>query len=422
MLKFKSATIEITPQKPSRLTGMSENEVSVGIHSKLEINAMIFNQNEQNIFFISIDTLFISSPIKIFIQKEINKNFVDVPESDILIMSTHTHYAPSLEERRIDLGKKDEEYFAFLKVKIMELIQLLNVKIFFEVEIDVQNGKTEKLTSNRRRKARNIRNYFKPFIAMEPNLNGFKNEKFDIINIYHKQDKKLAGLVFTFPCHPTNLFDKKLVSAEFPGGIRDLIRNKQNSNDLSIIYMPGFAGNVRAYPPHRKSIGKFVRDLLQLTYPVYYYRFQNKVEYDNWLDSLMTNFMNIWQEAKKTNINIQVLTSKMIKKPIKAIFDVSVEDTEDIIFRKISFGDQLAFFTISAEVVAEYSQVLDKIFKEDFSICTGYVDEVFGYLPTVNQINEGGYESGGYFKEFLVKGKFNSQIEYTIESCMKELN
>ena len=64
LIKFKSKSIDITPEIPSRLTGMQNNDTSQGIHSRLEINAMVLNQNEKFIYIISIDTLFISKELK----------------------------------------------------------------------------------------------------------------------------------------------------------------------------------------------------------------------------------------------------------------------------------------------------------------------------------------------------------------------
>jgi len=58
MIKFKSKNINITPEKPARLTGMGFDDRSEGIHSDLDINAMIFNQENKQLFLISFDTLF----------------------------------------------------------------------------------------------------------------------------------------------------------------------------------------------------------------------------------------------------------------------------------------------------------------------------------------------------------------------------
>jgi len=423
MIKFKSKNINITPEKPARLTGMGFDDRSEGIHSDLDINAMIFNQENKLLFLISIDTLFISKELKKIIFKEISKHFGAIPEADIIIMSTHTHYAPSLEEKRIELGKLDEQYFDFLKIKIEELVNQLYLESFTEIEIEVSKGKTNNLTTNRRRRVRQLGAYFKPFIAMEPNLKGYKNEEFKIIKFYEKKDpKNILGVIWSFPCHLTNIYNSRLISAEFPGKIRNSIRGKLNNVAMPIIYMPGFAGDVRAYPPTRISISKLLRYIFQIPYRVYHYRFMNKSEYDGWVYSVENSFWKIWNQSMKINgFNEAPLITQLIKKNIE-ILGVKAEGVEDLIFRKINFGNILAFYTMSAETVSEYSKMINKIAKEEFYINTGYTDEVFGYLPTQEQIKEGGYESKDYFKTFLVSGNFKSSIENTIESCLKELN
>lgn len=419
---FKSKRIDITPDIPSRLTGMSGTKKSQGIHSNLEINAMVLSQQEKHIYIISIDTLFISKQLKAVITEEINTCFGSTPEADILILSTHTHFAPSLEEKRTDLGVKDQDYFNFLKNKITELIELLSAENSSAIEIEVSNGKTTNLTSNRRRKVRKLGAYFKPFIAMEPNLKGYKNEEFKLLKMYEaKSSKNLLGVIWTFPCHPTNLYDNTLISAEFPGEIRSLIREKKGLNDLSVVYMPGFSGDVRAYPPKRTSLSKTIRDLLQLSYPVNYYRFINKIEYDQWISTLANSFWGIWNHSQQLNSNDAQLSSQINKKKT-SLLGIHVDGVEELIFRKVNIGTKIGFYTMSAETVSGYSILLDSIAKENFYICTGYTDEVFGYLPTQKQIREGGYESKDYFTPFLVTGNFNSSIEKTIELCIKEIN
>lgn len=384
---------------------------------------MVLNQNEKFIYIISIDTLFVSIELKKIVSEEIKKYNNSVPDADILILSTHTHYAPSLEEKRIDLGAIDSVYFAFLRNKISHLFKLLELESFTAIAIEVSAGRTNNLTSNRRRKVRRLGSFFKPFIAMEPNLKGYKNEEFKIIKILNaNNNENLLGAIWSFPCHPTNLYDSKLISAEFPGEVRNIIRERHSLNELSVIYMPGFAGDVRAYPPKRTSLLKLVRDVFQLSYPVRYYRFVNKEEYSMWLQSLIKSFWDIWMKSTKVNdLSGSVLSAKMNKKEI-SILGIKAEGIENVIFRKINIGNVLALYTMSAETVSEYSMILDEIATEKFCIYTGYADEVFGYLPTQEQIREGGYESKEYFKPFLVTGDFNQSIENTIKSCIKEIN
>ena len=423
MIKFKSKKLDITPEIPSRLVGMNISDKSEGVHSNLEINIMVFNQNDLDVFLVSIDTLFISKELKIFITEEINKIFGNTFEKDILIMSSHTHYAPCLEEKRIELGIKDEDYFSFIKEKIQLLLKNLHSESFMEIEIEVSNGRTINLSCNRRRKVRTLNNYFKQFVAMEPNIKGSKNEELKIIKIYESNNNsKIIGVIWSFPCHLTNLYNKNLVSAEYPGLIRDSVREKQKSTNLPIIYMPGFAGDVRAYPPKRLSLFKILRSILQLSYPIKYYRFVNKVEYDIWVNSIKNSFWLIWNKSEKIiDFKESQLSTKINKKNV-AVLGIKVDGVDDVIFRKVNFGDHLGFYTMSAETVSAYSKLIAEISTNNFYICSGYTDEVFGYLPTEDQIKEGGYESNGHFKPFLITGNFNSTIEKTIELCMKEIN
>ena len=77
---------------------------------------------------------------------------------------------------------------------------------------------------------------------------------------------------------------------------------------------------------------------------------------------------------------------------------------------------------MSAEPVGNYSKIFEENISDKFAIFTGYSDNVFGYLPIQNQVSEGGYESAGFFDTFLVKGKFNKNIESAVISNINILN
>lgn len=105
-LLFKSHHIDITPSFPCSLTYMNESQKNVGIFSNLEVNTMVFRSGEKSVYFVSIDTLFITTELAFSINDLINKIFGQTSEADIIPIASHTHYAPALEERRIKLGTK----------------------------------------------------------------------------------------------------------------------------------------------------------------------------------------------------------------------------------------------------------------------------------------------------------------------------
>lgn len=419
MMKLKSKSVDITPCFPSRLTGMKHDERHNDIHSHLEANVLLFDNNDTKIFVFSIDTLFINKEIKDIIRNEVIKHFGLIEEEDLLIISTHTHFSPSLEENRIEIGIKDKEYFIFFKQKISELIDILSFSDYSYFYVEEVIGKTNNLTSNRRR-VRTTKNYFKSFIAMEPNNKGFKNEEFKIVKLYDKTSDLLLGVIWSFPCHPTNYFDKKQISAEFPGLIREFIR-KQFNNKVTVIYFPGFAGDVRAVPPQRANFFRAIRNIFHLSYPVKYYRFINQHEYNDWINLMVSSFWNIWSKSEENKLLEPNLESKIIKKPLSAL-GIQSKNINDFVLRKVNIGNVLSIFTFSAEISSEYIKCFKKLEEDNmFFIATGYADEVYGYLPTQKQIDEGGYESKDHLKPFLISGEYNLSTQNIVESWIKEI-
>ena len=309
-LEFKSTKINITPDFQCRLTGMKDEQRSEGVFSDLEINTMVFKSGFKIIYIISIDTLFISNELKMSINEMINNEFGKTNEVDIITLSTHTHYAPTLEKKRVKLGKKDDKYYSFLLLKLDSLFKTLGAISFTEVELKYSCKTSEGITCNRRRKIRLIRNYFKTCIAMEPNPKGFIDERFKILNICNASSQKVIATIWSFPCHPTNFPNKTLISSEFPGEIRKSLRN-ENNNINSIIYLPGCAGDVRAAPPKRISLSKLIRTVFQLSFRVSDYRFMNLTEYSIWKDCLLKAFDECNTNQYNLDSHDAVLTSKI---------------------------------------------------------------------------------------------------------------
>jgi hypothetical protein len=52
---------------------------------------------------------------------------------------------------------------------------------------------------------------------------------------------------------------------------------------------------------------------------------------------------------------------------------------------------------------------------------SGYTNDVRLYLPDDKQIEEGGYEAGGFFSSFGLTGSFKPNIETTIIGAAGEL-
>ena len=419
-MEFKSVRVDITPEGPVYIIGFPSRVESRGINSRLELNIMVWRDGDIILFMIGIDTLFITAPILKSTAEMFRSIYGHVPDDQIILIATHTHFAPAIENNRPQLGGANQEYEAFLMQSINAGVTELSKKDFTEIELKWQSGNSNNLTSSRRRRVRSLKKIFTPFIAMEPESAGVKHEVMDVLRIQSKIDESTLGMVWSFPCHPTNLFERDLISSEFPGAARDAMRSDCSNSEMAIVYLPGLAGDVRAAPITPPNF--YVRwcNWAGWSYPKSYYRFQNTEQYKQWSGNVVSQLRKICHTPTQT-INTQNFQVKLDAYSLSDFLGLQSETISDISFRKIRFGEDLSMVFISAEVVSAYYEKLRPHLDEKFCFLTGYADEVFGYLPTESQIKEGGYESAGYFGRFGIQKKFKPDIENSLRNAIEKL-
>lgn len=419
-MEFKSVRVDITPEGPVHIIGFPSRKKSRGIYSGLELNIMAWRDSDVIIFVVGIDTLFITAPLLKSTAEIIRSAFGTVQDDQIIMIATHTHFAPAIENNRPQLGGANQEYEAFLVQSINTGVTELSKKDFTEVELKWQSGNSNNLTASRRRKVRSLKKIFRPFIAMEPESAGVKHEVMDVLRIQRKADESTIGILWSFPCHPTNLFESDLISSEFPGAARNAMRSDCSNSEMAVVYLPGLGGDVRAAPITAPNFYVRLCNWAGWTYPKSYYRFQNAEQYEQWIGNVVLQVRKICSMPSQT-INTQNLQVKLDVYSLSDFLGIQSETISDISFRKIRFGEDLSMIFISAEVVSAYYEKLRPHLEEKFCFLTGYTDEVFGYLPTESQIEEGGYESAGYFGRFRIQEKFKPDIEDSLRNAIEEL-
>ena len=88
------------------------------------------------------------------------------------------------------------------------------------------------------------------------------------------------------------------------------------------------------------------------------------------------------------------------------------------------FGDDLTLVAICGEVVVDYSLRLKKELAQDndnIIWVAGYSNYVFGYLPSLRVLKEGGYEGGGAMRYTVFPGPFDESVETRVIEKVNEL-
>ena len=84
-------------------------------------------------------------------------------------------------------------------------------------------------------------------------------------------------------------------------------------------------------------------------------------------------------------------------------------------------GDGLIVVGISAEVVTEYGHLVRAAFPGSVIIPVGYIDDVYGYLPTARMLREGGYEASWFLQPFGLEGPLHSHLEEHCVAALQDL-
>jgi len=77
---------------------------------------------------------------------------------------------------------------------------------------------------------------------------------------------------------------------------------------------------------------------------------------------------------------------------------------------------------IAGEVVVDYSLRLKRELTGTPLWVMGYSNDVFGYLPSLRVLQEGGYEGGGAMSGTSFPGPFAPSVEKLVVGAVHELN
>jgi neutral ceramidase len=86
-----------------------------------------------------------------------------------------------------------------------------------------------------------------------------------------------------------------------------------------------------------------------------------------------------------------------------------------------SFGSDLTLIALGGEVVVDYALELKRKYGAEKLWVAGYSNDVFGYVPSVRILHEGGYEGGGAMMYYGQTGPFHDSVEMAIYSKIDEL-
>ena len=399
-----AGSVDITPDTPMPLFG---NSLRVGnfqaVADRLEANVLVLRTGDRPLVCVSADLAFVGQDLRSCVLDRLGDTF---GHESLFFAASHTHFAPATDDRRPLLGRAQPEYIQRVCRLISDLISRLLAKQPEPVTMDYVAGTADHAVNRRLRTPWHLSRRGPQLNAVvgAPDLNGPRDESVHLIRV-RRAEGGLLALIWSYACHPVSFPRPFEVSSDYPGRVRQRLRSDLG-RELPILFWQGFAGDIRprelARYPSLRSRAKRV-----LIGPRFG-RFSIP-EWDRWVESLTACVAQIAASHRAADVTGEII-SRRVSRRLRE-FVAGKNDDREVAFHGIRLGDRLAVIGVSAEPVAQYGPMVRRVLAGFPAITVGYIDDVFGYLPTSRMLDEGGYEVTWFLESFGLDGPLHPEIE-----------
>ncbi len=404
-MKAFACQLDITPTRKIPLAGNENQADFAHIESKLEANILLVHESEMKLI-VTLDLLYVGPELTHAIRR-IAESYVK-PEN-IWISASHTHNAPATDSTKPLLGRVDQGYLSWLCEEMAHKIQNLleNVELLEPVTPKLALGKAK--ASINRRRTRHItisRVGIKgKHIYMGPNRWGRKDSLIRRLDLVTDTDQIMCVL-WLYACHPVSFFNELFVSSHYPGAIRNGLRMDLEEK-IPTLFFQGFAGDVR--PP---SIQRFLESPRRFILEGPQFRLFTQDEYYKWTKKLERSFKKVTFVSLG---RLKSLNQNGLRKIWSSETFIENSKTKNVVLQILPIGP-ICLVGLSAEPSVALSRTISELGAVGQVWPCGYLEDVYGYLPTKNQIHQGGYEVDGFCRTFecgklVNQGWFQAKFE-----------
>lgn len=240
MLKVGSAQVNITPPVGTVLVGQWVARKSIGINDELFASAMVLDNGKTRLALVSCDVLSIGNTTKRAIRDIVGQE-TDIPPEHLFLCATHTHTGPAIVSA---LGTNADPAYTEQFIKLVAGAVKMAADRLEDADIGYGSGDGSGWAFPRRywMKDGTVRMHPRKGDENIVRVQGEADPQLNVLYVKNRAGKMTAILV-NFACHSTVVGGDSIISADYPGAIRDVIK-KVESEDTVVLYANGACGNV----------------------------------------------------------------------------------------------------------------------------------------------------------------------------------
>lgn len=379
---------------------------------------MVEQGDGQTIVLVAVDTLFLDDGFQALLQQRLSKNI------SIVLVASHTHFAPALAKSVQSLGSVDEEYYQAVLACIAKAIMTGTGPS--SAYIGHFTAPTN-MTVNRRREGwmidysalRRGRINFAKGISLAENPDGIVDHNLYGVS-FRDVDGNPVACIWSLAAHASFARGYEAISPSFPGHVRAFLKDRFGPEFVSI-FVPGLAGSAVPNSVPKRFTQMTNRERLMRVLPFHhatkpldpdgYVRWSRRVEELIAELLLFSHCMPI--EGMRVHQGIARSAP---------IFKGRQQKDMSLDLNAIRFGDEIEIIISNGELLGEWKPLLEQLpAKNGSRIVSGYGAGTCLYVPPASEIRRGGYEVDRFQTAFGLKGDFVEAIDKNVLTAFKQL-
>jgi hypothetical protein len=416
--KAGTASVAITPDEMMWMAGYAaRDKPAEGKIHDLNAKALFLEDSQgTRLAIVTLDLISIPREVRDWLAERVGEKYKLPPEA-LLINASHTHCGPELRPDKVylpeDRAEQCRAYVQTLQEKLLELVGKA-LDDLSPVLLSYAHARAG-FAMNRRTPTENG-------FSNHPNPDGPVDHDVPVLQVT-AGDNTLKALLFGYACHSTTLGFYEFCG-DYPGFAQ---RNLEEAHPgTTALFMAGCGGDQNPYPrrelemcrQHGRALSNGVETALEtLAKPV---RGPLRVA----LGEVVLEFAEppgreqLEREAQSKNKweqrHAEILLEELEESgKIRTTYPVPVQ--------VVRFGSDLILLALPGEVVVDYSLRLKSELAGPAVWVAGYSNDVFGYLPSLRVLEEGGYEGGAAMRYTSLPGPFAPSVEKLIVDKVHEL-
>jgi hypothetical protein len=395
---------------------------SEGTAQDLFAKALALEDAGQNrLVIVTMDLIGVPRPLREAVERRVGELHA-LPRHSLLINASHTHCGPELRATKYSLlelnetrASQGQQYLRGLEDKLVALVGEALGKLA-PARLSYCHARAGFAMNRRTPAGGQYRNF--------PNPEGPVDHAVPVLKVETAEARgQLLAVLFGYACHNTTLSFYQFCG-DYAGYAQQYL--EEAHPDTVALFMTGCGGDQNPYPrgklelaqQHGRALANGVEAALQTNATPLAGPLRTALEEVTLQFAPPPTKEQLLRDRESPDRN-ERRHAELLLKQIEE--QGAIRDTYSYPIHVVRFGEHLLLVALAGETVVDYSLRLKRELAGPAVWVAGYSNDVFGYVPSLRVLKEGGYEAGGAMRFSSLPGPFAPSVEERIVNKVHEL-